>query len=224
MKLRTVILIVLTVLIADQALKIWVKTNMFYHEERYILGNWFRLYFIENEGMAYGWKFGGEWGKLILTLFRLVAVLFGTWYLKRIVEQKYHPGFIFCAALIYAGAAGNLIDSMFYGMIFTGSEVGAPLATLFPEKGYAGFLHGHVVDMLYFPIIDNKIMPSWMPFIGGKPFTFFQPIFNIADAAISVGIITILIFQKRFFSETSKPQNATTVETSAGVNDKTEVL
>lgn len=196
---------------------------MFYHEERFILGSWFRFYFIENEGMAYGWKFGGEWGKVLLTLFRLVAVLFGSWYLKRIVDQKYHSGFIFCASLIYAGALGNLIDSMFYGMIFTGSEIGAPLATLFPEKGYAGFLHGHVVDMLYFPIIDNQIMPSWMPFIGGKPFTFFQPIFNIADAAISTGIISILVFQKRFFKETPQEQTAT-VETNSKVNDESQVL
>lgn len=222
MKLRTAVFVILIILVADQALKIWVKTSMFYHEERFILGNWFRFYFIENEGMAYGWKFGGEWGKLLLTLFRLVAVLFGTWYMKRIVDYKYHPGFIFCAALIYAGAAGNLIDSMFYGMIFTASEVGGPLATMFPEKGYAGFLHGHVVDMLYFPVIDNKIMPEWIPFIGGKPFTFFQPIFNIADASISTGIITILLFQKRFFQEKKEETNPT-VETDSNVNDESQV-
>ncbi len=204
MKERHVLFIIFGILIADQALKIWVKTTMHYHEERLIFGEWFRLYFIENEGMAYGWKFGGEWGKIFLTLFRLVAVILGSWYIKRIIDQGYHKGFIICASLIYAGAAGNLIDSLFYGIIFSGSEFGGPIATLFPEQGYAGFLHGHVVDMLYFPIIRDFPMPSWVPFIGGEPFTFFQPIFNIADASISIGIITILLFQKKFFKEEKK--------------------
>lgn len=189
-----------------------------------ILGTWFRLYFIENEGMAYGWKFGGEWGKLALTLFRLIAVVFGTFYLKRIIDRKYHKGFIICAALIYAGALGNLIDSMFYGMIFSGSEIGSPLAVIFPEKGYASFLHGHVVDMLYFPIIENVILPNWIPFIGGTPFTFFQPIFNIADAAISTGILTILFFQKRFFTEEAEKLPSPTVETNTSVTDQSQVL
>ncbi len=196
---------------------------MLYGEEIRIFGSWGRLYFIENEGMAYGWSFGGEWGKLLLTLFRLVAVIAGTWYLKRIVEKKYHKGFIICAALIYAGALGNLIDSMFYGLIFTGSSHAAPLATMFPEHGYAGFFHGKVVDMLYFPIIEDKIMPSWVPFIGGGKFTFFSPIFNIADASISCGIIAILIFQKRFFPS-EKEQSGQPVETNAQVNDDSQVL
>ena len=135
MKGKYVWLLIIGILIADQALKIWIKTTMHYHEERLILGEWFRLYFIENEGMAYGWKFGGEWGKIFLTLFRLVAVFFGSWYIKRIIDQGYHKGFIICAALIYAGAAGNLIDSLFYGMIFTGSEFGGGGATIFPEQG-----------------------------------------------------------------------------------------
>lgn len=197
---------------------------MFYHEERLMLGRWFRLYFIENEGMAYGWSFGGQWGKLLLTLFRLGAVIFGTWYLKRITEKKYHTGFIICASLIYAGAIGNLIDSLFYGMIFTSSEIGGPLAVLFPPSGYAGFLHGHVVDMLYFPIIENKLLPNWIPIIGGEPFTFFSPIFNIADASISTGVITILLFQKRFFRHRETEQTGTAVETNTTVNDETQVL
>ena len=222
-KLRNIVLLILLILVADQGLKVWVKTSMYYHEEFKIAGNWFRLFFIENEGMAYGWSFGGEWGKLLLTLFRFVAVVAGTWYLKRIVEQQQHKGFIICAALIYAGALGNLIDSMFYGLLFTGSEPGAPLATMFPEQGYAGFFHGKVVDMLYFPIIENKIMPSWVPVIGGEPFTFFQPIFNIADASISTGIIAILIFQKRFFPS-EKQEEGKTVETNAKVSDDSQVL
>ena len=224
MKLRTIVVFILILLIADQSLKIWVKTHMLYHEERFVLGNWFRLYFIENEGMAYGWSFGGNWGKLLLTLFRLTAVIFGTWYIKRIIDRKYHPGFIICAGLIYAGALGNLIDSLFYGMIFTGSEIGGPLATLFPAKGYAGFLHGHVVDMLYFPIIENQVLPKWVPIIGGEPFTFFSPIFNIADACISIGVITILLFQKKFFTERSAEEQPETVETDSEVTDETQVL
>jgi signal peptidase II len=222
-KQRNVVLLILLILVFDQSLKIWVKTSMLYNEEIRIFGSWGRLFFIENEGMAYGWSFGGEWGKLLLTLFRFVAVIAGTWYLKSIIEKKYNKGFIICASLIYAGALGNLIDSMFYGLIFTESFHGAPLATMFPEQGYAGFFHGKVVDMLYFPIIEDKMMPSWVPFIGGKPFTFFSPIFNIADASISCGIIAILIFQKRFFPS-EKEQSSQTVETNAQVNDDSQVL
>jgi signal peptidase II len=222
-KIRHAFSLIALILIADQALKIWVKTTMYYHEERLILGRWFRLFFIENEGMAYGWSFGGEWGKLALTLFRLVAVIAGTWYLKKIVDQKYHKGFIICASLIYAGALGNLIDSLFYGLIFSASEPGAPLATLFPDQGYAGFLHGKVVDMLYFPIIEIDRLPDWVPLYGGEHFIFFQPIFNVADASISCGIITILFFQKRFFPGPPKP-TPPTVETNASINDDAQVL
>src|SRR6476620_712388 len=154
---------------------------------------WAKLYFIENEGMAWGWKLGGDWGKMLLTLFRLVAVLFGTWYLGRIVKQGYSRGFIVCASLIYAGALGNLIDSMFYGMIFSDSSYGQ-VARLFPsEGGYGGFLHGKVVDMLYLPMVKSSF-PNWLPLIGGHEFEFFSPIFNIADAAISIGVMTLLIF------------------------------
>lgn len=174
MKSRTVVLIILIIILADQSLKFWVKTSMVYHEQIPLLGSWFRLFFIENEGMAWGWKFGGEWGKMALTLFRLVAVIFGVYYIRTIIKKKQHPGFIFCAALIFAGALGNLIDSLFYGMIFSYSEVGAPLAKLFPEGGgYAGFLHGRVVDMLYAPIIEDKLLPSWIPVWGASVLPFF---------------------------------------------------
>ncbi|MEP6926270.1 MAG: signal peptidase II, partial [Ginsengibacter sp.] len=122
MKGRTIFLIICLVVLADQALKIYVKTHYHTGESHAVIGNWFRLYFIENEGMAYGWKFGGEWGKMILTLFRLVAVIFGVVYIKKTIEKKYHPGFIVCAALIFSGALGNLIDSMFYGIIFEDSS------------------------------------------------------------------------------------------------------
>src|SRR5687767_9650992 len=223
-KIRTVVIIILAIIVVDQALKIWVKTNMFYGEQIFLLGRFLRLYFIENEGMAWGWKFGGDWGKLILTLFRLVAVIFGVFYIRSIVKKKYHRGFIICVAMIFAGALGNLIDSMFYGLIFSGSEDGAPLATMFPKDGgYAGFLHGKVVDMVWAPIIENKVLPGWIPFWGGERFTFFSPIFNIADASISVGVIAILLFQKRFFKKQPHETHAT-VETNTPVNDTVQVL
>lgn len=151
--------------------------------------------------MAYGWKFGGEWGKMILTLFRMGAVIFGVFYIRGLIQKKYNKGFVICVGLIFAGALGNLIDSMFYGLIFEASSMDTyNVARMFPPGGgYAGFLHGNVVDMFYFPIIRNAVIPAWIPFWGGEDFEFFRPIFNIADASISTGIIAILVFQKRFF-------------------------
>jgi len=221
---RTVFLIICLIVIADQALKIYIKTHYHAGESHAIIGNWFQLYFIENEGMAYGWKFGGDWGKIILTLFRLAAVIFGVFYIKRIIQHKYHPGFIICAALIFSGALGNLIDSMFYGMIFEDSRPFTyTVAKIFPAHGYAGFLHGKVVDMLYFPIIQNAHFPLWVPFWGGEDFVFFRPIFNLSDAAISIGIITILVFQRRFFKNNDKKIVAESVKTGTLVNDEMQV-
>lgn len=207
---------------------------MLYQDEKFIFGRWFRLYFIENAGMAYGWKLGNsEWGKMALSLFRLGAVVFGSWYLVKIVREKYHKGFIVCAALIYAGAMGNLIDSLFYGIIFdkgmiydpsTNSYFGYNGLARITLKGYGSFLHGHVVDMLYFPIIENKMMPNWVPLLGGKPFTFFQAIFNIADASISTGVITILLFQKRFFRHRKEAETNPTIETNSEVTDDAQVM
>ncbi len=231
-KLRTVVLIILSIIIADQALKIWVKTTMHYQEHITVFPNWFRLYFIENAGMAWGWKFGGDWGKMALTLFRLVAVIFGVFYIRNIVRKQYHRGFIICVGLIFAGALGNLIDSLFYGMIFDkgmtydllmNDYTGYAGLAKFSSSGYASFLHGNVVDMLYVPIIEDKIMPSWVPVWGGERFTFFSPIFNIADASISVGVIAILLFQKRFFKKHGHKNNPT-VETNSPVNDTAQVL
>jgi len=224
MKAKHVTLIILLVVLADQALKLYIKTNFYLNEHHKILGDWFLLHFVENEGMAYGWKFGGEAGKMVLTLFRLGAVIFGVWYLRSIIQKKLHKGFILCAALIFAGALGNLIDSMFYGMIFEESVQGSyAVAKIFPAHGYAGFLHGKVVDMLYFPIIKDVHFPSWVPIWGGEEFEFFRPIFNLADASISTGVITILVFQKRFFSHPTTTQNTNTVETGAVVNDDVQV-
>ena len=222
MKLRNVFLIILLIIIADQGLKIWIKTGYPFGHVMNVFGiPWFKLYFIENEGMAWGWKFGGEWGKMILTLFRLAAVIFGTWYLGRIVRNNYHRGFIACAALIYAGALGNLLDSMVYGLVFEESSY-SHIAKIFPASGYAGFLHGRVVDMLYFPLVDGTF-PNWIPFAGGKEFLFFSPIFNIADASISVGVITLLLFQKRFFKKYHSHDTNPTIETSSEVSDNVQV-
>lgn len=220
MKKRSVFLIILLIVVADQVLKIFVKTHYHAGESHFVFGHWFQLYFIENEGMAYGWKFGGEFGKMALTLFRLAAVIFGVYYIKKIIEKKFRPAFIVCVALIFAGALGNLIDSMFYGLIFENSSIYSyNIAHIFPVHGYAGFLHGKVVDMLYFPIIDTHF-PSWFPFWGGQPFLFFSPIFNLADASISMGIIAIFVFQKRFFTN-HNPQ--VSLEAKKVVNDEVHV-
>jgi signal peptidase II len=157
---------------------------------------------------------------MALTLFRLAAVIFGIFYIRKIIERKFHPAFIFCVALVFAGALGNLIDSMFYGLIFEDSTAfPSNIAHIFPAHGYAGFLHGKVVDMLYFPIIDSRF-PSWFPFWGGEPFTFFSPIFNIADASISAGIIAIFVFQKKFFGS---PNRNAAVKTEKLINEEIPV-
>jgi signal peptidase II len=232
-KLRSAILIILLLIIADQALKFYIKTHFQMGEHINLLGfKWAQLYFIENEGMAWGWKWGGNWGKMALTLFRLAAVIFGTWYLVRIVRHHYSRGFIICAALIYAGALGNLLDSMFYGMIFDkGMMFDATsqqyiyysgVAHLTTHGGYQSFLHGNVVDMLYFPIIHSTL-PSWFPFVGGKEFEFFSPIFNIADASISIGVITLLLFQKRLVRRTHTEHHQT-VTTSSELSDQAQVM
>ncbi|HEX4850384.1 MAG TPA: signal peptidase II, partial [Puia sp.] len=166
------------------------------------------------------WKFGGAFGKMALTLFRLAAVVFGIFYLRTIIKKNYHKGFIICAALIFAGALGNLLDSMFYGLMFEESTFDH-VARIFPAKGYTGFLHGRVVDMLYFPLVKTHY-PQWLPVIGGDDFEFFSPVFNIADASISVGVIAILLFQKRFFKK--RPvEGGITVETSSPVDDKVQI-
>ena len=233
LKLRHVALIISAIIIVDQALKIWIKTTHPTGEVIRVFGmDWFRLHFIENPGMAWGWKFGNETGKMVLTLFRLAAVIFGTWYLGRIVKQQYRRGFIICAALIYAGALGNLIDSMFYGMFFDkGLHYDAALneyiqypgiASFSSGSGYSSFLHGSVVDMLYFPMFHGNF-PHWLPYIGGDAFEFFSPIFNIADASISAGVITLLVFQKRFFKKHTPEEIHSTVETSTEVSDNVQV-
>ena len=222
---KQILLIILLVIFADQALKFYIKLHYYAGEEHLIVGHWFRLHFVENEGMAWGWKFGGGFGKIALTLFRLIAVIWGSFLLRDFIRKEYHKGFIICAALIYAGALGNLIDSLFYGIIFEqSSPFSQNYAHLFPAGGgYAGFLHGKVVDMLYFPIISNTHYPSWVPFNGGEDFEFFRPVFNIADASISTGVLVILVFQNRYFKKHQK-EVTNTVETNSLVNDKTQIF
>ena len=183
------LIVILLVLIADQALKTWIKTHMYIGQEFKILGNWFIIHFTENNGMAFGLEFGGEFGKLALSLFRVIAVAGIGYGLHYLIKRKYHRGLIINVALIFAGALGNIIDSVFYGVIYK----------------YESLFHGRVVDMLYFPILRGTF-PSWVPVWGGEPFEFFRPVFNLADAAISVGVIAILIFQKRYFKEEIKDE------------------
>jgi len=231
-KRRNVVFLIALIIIVDQVLKIWIKTNYSTGKVAEILP-WFHLHFIENPGMAWGWKFGNETGKVVLTLFRMAAVIFGTWYLGKIVKQHYHKGFVVCASLIYAGALGNLIDSTFYGMIFDKGLHFDPVAkdyfpyyhevARFSSDGYSSFLHGSVVDMLYFPIF-NTTFPSWFPFWGGQEFEFFSPIFNVADASISIGVITLVLFQKRFFKKQHQKESFPTVETNAEISDKVQIL
>jgi signal peptidase II len=198
--LKKSILIVFLVLTLDQVLKIWIKTHMTIGQEIHVAGNWFILHFTENEGMAFGFTFGGTWGKLILSLFRIIAVIIIGIYIYRLQKKSPHPGLIISFSLIMAGALGNIIDSAFYGLIFNASSF-HNVATLFPpEGGYNSFLHGKVVDMLYFPVIETTL-PSWFPIWGGEPFTFFRPVFNIADSSITSGVMLLLIFQKKFFAK-----------------------
>ena len=191
------ILVVLLVIIVDQVLKIWVKTNMALYESIDIT-NWFKIYFVENNGMAFGIE---VIGKLFLSLFRIVAVGFIGYYLYLLVKKHYPNGYIACIALILAGALGNIIDSVFYGEIFTASYPGR-VASLVPfGGGYSSMLHGKVVDMFYFPLIQG-VFPEWVPGWGGEDFIFFRPIFNLADAAITVGIVLLLIFYRKTLLET----------------------
>ena len=190
------ILIIFSVLIIDQIIKIWVKTNMFWHESIRIT-DWFFIYFTENNGMAFGMEIIG---KLFLTSFRIIAVVLIIWYLIKIVKQNLKTGYIVCISLILAGAIGNIIDCVFYGVLFSESTHSS-LATFVPiGEGYSEWFYGKVVDMFYFPIIDTN-WPEWMPFVGGEQYIFFSPIFNFADAAISCGIIALILFYSKYLND-----------------------
>lgn len=169
-------------------------------EEISIIGNWAVLHFVENNGMAFGLSIGGDYGKLALSLFRILAVAFLGYYIKQLIDSKVSFGLLFSFALILAGAIGNIIDSAFYGVIFSDSPYHGGVATMFPEGGgYAGFLYGKVVDMLYFPMFEGYF-PSWFPFWAGERYLFFRPVFNVADMAITIGVISMILFHRSFFS------------------------
>lgn len=190
---KIALLVVAAVLIIDQVFKIWVKTHFALGDEVNVLGEWFRLHFVENNGMAFGMQLSGDsWGKLVLSLFRIVAIGFIGVGLVKLCRAEGKLGLVVCIALVLAGAVGNIIDSVFYGVIFNSSW--GQIATLFPaEGGYGSFLHGRVVDMLYFPLIEG-VWPEWVPFWGGQSFLFFRPVFNIADSAICVGMFVLILF------------------------------
>lgn len=198
MSLRKSYLLIALILLVDQVSKIYIKTNFILGEEVQVF-DWFRIYFIENEGMAWGTVIPGEYGKLILTIFRIFAV-FGIAYWLYDSSRKNSSNYLITAiALIFAGAAGNIIDSVFYGIIFSGSQ--NELAVLFSDNPYGTLFHGKVVDMLYFPIIKDYPLPNWIPFWGGENFTFFNAIFNIADMAISTGLGILIVFNKKAFDQ-----------------------
>ncbi len=197
MSLRQAYLLIFLLLLVDQVSKIYVKTNFVLGEEVTVF-NWFKIHFIENEGMAWGTKLPGEYGKLFLTIFRIFAVAgIGYWLWDVVRNHKSSNYLIIAIALIFAGALGNIIDSVFYGVIFNDSY--QQLAVMFSQEPYATWFHGQVVDMFYFPIIKDFPMPEWVPFIGGRPFTFFNAIFNVADVAISTGVGILIVFNKKAF-------------------------
>lgn len=200
------LLVIFSILLVDQVLKIWIKLNMSMGQEYRMIGNWFIIHFTENNGMAFGFELGGEAGKLFLTLFRIVAVCGIGYGLVYLIKKKYHRGLILNISVILAGAIGNIIDSTFYGVLFSESTYYEPAKFLPEAGGYSSLFHGKVVDMFYFPIIEG-VFPSWLPLWGGESFIFFNPVFNVADAAISVGVILILVFQRNYFKEEKKEES-----------------
>lgn len=197
---KSVFLIIL-ILILDQVLKIWVKINMSIGQEIHLFGNWGILHFIENNGMAFGMEMGGQTGKLILSIFRIIAIIAIGYFLSSLINKGAYTGLILAVSAIMAGAIGNIIDSAFYGIIFSESY-NTPAIIFPPEGGYSSFLLGKVVDMFYFPVI-NTHWPDWSPIKPGQSFIFFRPVFNIADSAITTGVLSIIIFQKRMFRDLS---------------------
>lgn len=203
--MKKAVLIVIAILAIDQVLKFWVKTTFYMGESHAIIGHWFFLHFTENEGMAFGMKLGGNYGKLLLSLFRICAVVIIGWWLYRVTRKGASNLLILSISLILAGALGNILDSAFYGVIFNESTYMQMASFLPKEGGYGTFLHGKVVDMLYFPIIESHF-PSWVPVWGGEEFVFFRPVFNIADSSITTGVLILILFQNKVFTPKQSPE------------------
>jgi len=221
-RLRIPLILVAVIIILDQVLKIWIKTSLELNDVVPLFGDWGFLLYTENPGMAFGYKFGGETGKVILTLFRIVAVIGISWYLVDLAKKNSPKGLLISFGLILAGAIGNIIDSSIYGLIFdTGTTYNTEIerwqeysgVSTMNFEGYAPAFKGCVVDMFYFPLIEGHF-PSWFPVWGGESFTFFRPVFNIADSAITVGVASILIFHRKFFKQTSKKEETVEVANS----------
>ena len=195
--MKKVLTTALLLLVVDQLLKFWIKTNMFLGQEFKIF-DWFIIHFTENNGMAFGLEFGGDTGKIILSLFRIIVIVWGFSYITTLTKSKLPNGLLIALGLVFGGAIGNIIDGVFYGVLFNDSY--NQIAEFLPAVGgYSTFLMGKVVDMFYFPII-NTHFPDWLPFFGGKHFIFFRPVFNIADAGISVGMFMLILFYRKHFS------------------------
>lgn len=192
MRARKYLLIALIVIIIDQASKLLVHNFMYIHQEVNVLGEWFKLHYLLNPGMAFGIRWDSEFGKLALTIFRITAMTGIGYYLIRMAQKSVHTGFLFCMALILGGAIGNVIDSTFYGVFLNNAPFDSPTR----------WFHGQVIDMLFFPLVRFN-WPEWVPGVGGDDFLFFSPVFNIADSSIFIGVVTILIFQRKFFIEKS---------------------
>ena len=203
--MKKVFLISFLVLAADQALKFWVKTHM-YLGEKIPVTSWFDLHFVENPGMAFGMEFGGEAGKLLLTVFRIVVSVLLLWLIRNLTRRHASATLVIPLTLIFAGAVGNIIESMFYGLVFNDPAVG--VATFLPEGGgYAPLFHGKVDDMFYFHIWQG-VLPQWLPIWGGEPFVFFPAVCNVADAAVSVGFVWLLLFQGKAFDRKDSYQKS----------------